>query len=101
MKRISILLFLHFDRLRNAFYHSMEKINEFNFFSFAKYVVLFHITERKQVGFILTGEIFRYTSFYCLREMTSLDKGGINYIGTMTLLTLQTNRRRVPFTFCK
>ena len=32
IKRISILLFLHFDRLRKAFYHSMEKINEFNFF---------------------------------------------------------------------
>ena len=34
-----------------------------SFFSFAKFVVLFDMTERKQLGFILTGEIFRYRWF--------------------------------------
>ena len=72
-----------------------------SFFSFAKFVVLFHMTERKQLGFILTGEIFRYSSSYCLRGMTSLDRSGINYIRTKTLITLQTNRRCVLFRFSK
>ena len=76
----------------------MEKLNEF-IFSFAKFVVLFHITKRKQVGFILTGEIFRYSLFYCLRGMSSLDRRGMNYITTRTLITIQTNRRRVRFRF--